>query len=153
MRTDTLKERFSDLKDNIAALGTWINTMRQQPLQMDYIVVCSPDRELPKGDATFFQSFVHEITSFIASFIEDYDTIGSVTTDGDQKPVDVWVETGAGNAGNRDNANVLKQIIDSRFTVKYNVAVNLKLVAAGALLPAPCGTDRMCASPEAPAMR
>ena len=136
VRTDTLKERFSDLKDNIAALGTWINTMRQQPLQMDYIVVCSPDRELPKGDATFFQSFVHEITSFIASFIEDYDTIGSVTTDGDQKPVDVWVETGAGNAGNRDNANVLKQIIDSRFTVKYNVAVNLKLVAAGALLPA-----------------
>ena len=31
---------------------------------------------------------------------------------------------------------MLKQIIDSRFTVKYNVAVNLKLVAAGALLPA-----------------
>lgn len=136
VRMDTLKERFTDLKGNIAALGTWINDMRKQPLQMDYIVICSPDRELPKGDATFWQSLVHEISSFIASFTEDYDTIGSVVTESEEEPVSVWVETGMGNAGSRDNANVLKQIIDSRFSQQYNVAINLKLVAAGALLPA-----------------
>ncbi len=134
-RRDTLKERFTDLKDNIAALGTWINTMRQQPLQMDYIIICSPDYELPAGDAGFFECLLHELTSFIASFTEDYDTIGSVTVE-DIEPVDVWVETGAGNAGSRDNANVLKQIIDSKFTHDYNIPINLKLVAAGALLPA-----------------
>ncbi|MDD6205127.1 MAG: extracellular solute-binding protein [Firmicutes bacterium] len=135
-RMDTLKERFADLKDNIAALGTWINDMREQPLQMDYIIICAPERELPAGDAGFFDRLWHEISSFIASFTEDYDTIGSVTVEGDEEPVNVWVETGAGNAGNRDNANVLKQIIDSRFTVQYNIAINLKLVASGALLPA-----------------
>jgi len=134
-RMDTLKERFTDIKDNIAALGTWINNMRQQPLQLDYIIVCSPDRELPEGDAGFFDRLVHELSSFIASFTEDYDTIGSVTIE-DADPVEVWIETGAGNAGNRDNANVLKQIIDSRFSMVHNVAVNLKLVAGGALLPA-----------------
>lgn len=134
--SEQIKERFSLFKDNIAAMGTWINDMREQPLALDYIIVSAPDSQLPRAQANFFESLVHEVSAFIASFTEDYDNIGAGHVDASEDPVVVWVETGAGQAGNRDNATVLKQIIDERFTPNTGIPVQLKLVAGGALTPA-----------------
>lgn len=134
--SEQIKERFSLFKDNIAAMGTWINDMREQPLALDYIIVSAPDSQLPRVQANFFESLVHEVSAFIASFTEDYDNIGAGHVDASEDPVVVWVETGAGQAGNRDNATVLKQIIDERFTPNTGIPVQLKLVAGGALTPA-----------------
>lgn len=117
-------------------MGTWINDMREQPLALDYIIVSAPDSQLPRVQANFFESLVHEVSAFIASFTEDYDNIGAGHVDASEDPVVVWVETGAGQAGNRDNATVLKQIIDERFTPNTGIPVQLKLVAGGALTPA-----------------
>lgn len=134
--SEQIKERFTLFKDNIAAMGTWINDMREQPLALDYIIVSAPDSQLPRVQANFFESLVHEVSAFIASFTEDYDNIGAGHVDASEDPVVVWVETGAGQAGNRDNATVLKQIIDERFTPNTGIPVQLKLVAGGALTPA-----------------
>lgn len=131
---DLILDSFTEFKDTIAALSTWINTVRMQPLTMDYLIVSSPSVELPRAQANFGEMFMHEINSFIASFFEDYDNIGGTQTTKDA--VVVWVETGAGQAGNRDSANVLKQIIDEKFTPESGISVSLRLVAGGSLLPA-----------------
>ena len=133
---ETIKDRFGLLKDNIAAMGTWINDMREQPLALDYIIISAPDSQLPRAEANFFESLVHEVSSFIASFTEDYDNVGSGHIEGSEEPVTVWIETGAGQAGNRDNATILKQIIDEKFTPDTGIPIQLKLVAGGALTPA-----------------
>lgn len=48
-------------------MGTWINDMREQPLALDYIIVSAPDSQLPRVQANFFESLVHEVSAFIAS--------------------------------------------------------------------------------------
>ncbi len=136
---------FTNFKDSIAAMGTWINDMSQNPLELDYFVITSEDainsKALPAPDAGFFAKIFHEIRSFIASFTEDYDNIGgTVATDG-QEPVVVWLETGVGLTGSRDNATILKQLIDDMFSSQINknlneqIIVSTRLVAGGSLLP------------------
>lgn len=131
----TIAARFKEYKDTLAAMGTWINDMRQQPLELDYILITSPNTEIPRAKANFFEKLVHELRSFIASFTEDYDNIGGVKLN-PEDTVTVWIETGVGLAGNRDNATILKQITDDLFTAKTNIPVSVRLVAAGSLLPA-----------------
>lgn len=130
---------FTNLKDSIAAMGTWINDMSQNPLELDYFVITSEDKldteDIPDADAGFFAKLLHEIRSFIASFTEDYDNIGGTVAQDGQEPVIVWLETGAGLTGSRDNATILKQLIDDKFTAETGVAVSTRLVAGGSLLP------------------
>ncbi len=128
---------FSNFKADIASMGTWINDMSKTPLELDYIVI-SPEEEvasIPAADAGFFAKVLHEVRSFIASFTEDYDNIGGTVASNGQEPVEVWLETGAGLTGSRDNATILKQLIDDMFTAETEITVSTRLVAAGSLLP------------------
>ncbi len=130
---------FTNFKDAIAAMGTWVNDMSQNPLELDYFIVASKDYVeadmMPDADAKFFAKVLHEIRSFIASFTEDYDNIGGTVSQDGQDPVVVWIETGAGLTGSRDNATILKQLIDDMFTQKTGIIVSTRLVAGGSLLP------------------
>lgn len=123
---ETIKSRLSNFEGNVAALGTWILSAQEQPLEVDYIVVASPDQEFPRAKATFFEKMMHEINAFIASFREDYSVVGEIT----EGAITVWVPTG------RDQLQVIKTMIDDSFTPQTGIAVNLKLVTGGVLLPA-----------------
>ncbi len=69
---------------------------------------------------------LHELRSFGASFTTDYDALGDVS----EGAIEVWILTG------RDQANVLKTIIDDSFSPASGIPVNLKLVDSGAVLSA-----------------
>lgn len=132
-----VNDLFTNFKDAIAAMGTWINDMSKNPLELDYIVI-SPEEttsSIPNADAGFFAKLLHEVRAFIASFTEDYDNIGGTVASDGQEPVEVWLETGAGLTGSRDNATILKQLIDDMFTDKTGITVSTRLVAGGSLLP------------------
>lgn len=125
-RPETIPTRWGDFKTNIGALGTWILSVKEQPVEIDYIVVASPDQEMPRAEANFIEKLVHEVRAFIATFFEDYDSIGEVYGDA----VTVWIHSG------RDQAQILKQMIDDTFTPQTGIRVNLKVVPSGVLLPA-----------------
>ena len=126
---DEVASNLTLLKSYIGTLGTWINTVTAQPLEIDYIMVQPASDDLPKADANFFESLWFEIQSFIGSFYTDYNSLGSTTEVNETDSVDVWVVTG------RDQANIIRNLIDNRFTPNHGVSVNLKLVAGGTLLP------------------
>lgn len=131
-KPEYIAPKFINFKGNIGALGTWILNTRQQPLELDYILVVPADRKLPKAEAGFFTSMLFEIRSFLMSFFEDYNSIGAVYTQEEMKKDDilsVWIATG------RDQAQVIKQMVDDTFTPATNVKVSLELVAPGTLLP------------------
>ena len=65
---------------------------------------------------------------YAASYTEDYDSIGN--TKQSDKSITVWITTG------RDQAQVLKSLIDERFTPESNISVKLRLVPGNILLPA-----------------
>lgn len=124
----TIPSSFSTFKDNISGLGTWLLESREQKLELDYLLVMSSDEELPSVDVSVLDKGLHEAGLFGYSFVEDYDSIGEVSDD--DEVLTVWIATG------RDQAQVLKSMIDDSFTPESGIKVNLKLVAPGVLLPA-----------------
>lgn len=127
-KPETVQKRLSQFKINVGSVGSWILEVREQPLEIDYLALASPDIDLPAANASRIEKAGHEISSFLHSFFEDYNTIG--TTAAADQTIDVWIGTG------RDQAQVLKAMIDDTFTPLTGISVNLKLVNADVLLRA-----------------
>ncbi|MDQ0169490.1 extracellular solute-binding protein [Paenibacillus tundrae] len=127
-RPETIPKRLDTFKINVGGLGTWILSVREQPITLDYLVVSSPDEALPRAEASVFQQVKHEMGAYVASYTEDYDSIGNVEQKKDS--ITVWITTG------RDQAQVLKGLIDDSFTPDTDVSVQLRLVPPNILLPA-----------------
>ena len=120
---------LDQLKSYIGSLGTWLGDAKTQPLQLDYLVIQPLGNEAPKAKAGFFASLVHEVKSFIMSFFRNYDRMGATSEDtSDEEIVEVWLAYG------RDQAQVIRSLINNDFTPQTGIAVNLKLVAGGTLL-------------------
>lgn len=126
-KPENIPRRLNDFKTNIGNLGTWILSAREQPLEIDYMLITSPREKLPEVGTQFTKKIAHEFRAFVASFTEDYTSVGNVYTDDALK---VWTQTG------RDQSQVLKQMIDDTFTPETGITVNLQLVQEGTLLPA-----------------
>ncbi|MBQ8546079.1 MAG: extracellular solute-binding protein [Clostridia bacterium] len=151
MATDEseIPANLATLKSQIGSLGTWINSAKTQPLQVDYYLVQSIDDDLPKADANFFEAIWFEIKLFFASFAGDYNTMDSKSDGGNyDEVIEVWVVTG------RDQAQIIRNLIENNFTPeeyevavewdengkptkyeKINIGVNIKLISGGTLLP------------------
>lgn len=126
----TIPRRLGAYKANTGGLGTWLLRTREMPLEIDSIFVASPNKEIPKKGTGFFAELKHEIVTFMYSFFIDYNQIGNVSNDKDNRSVTVWIGSG------RDQANTLKAMIDETFTPETGINVNLKLVQMHTLLPA-----------------
>lgn len=125
---ETIAKLLKSYKVNVGGLGTWILTVREQPLTLDYLVVSSPEKKLPKAKANPLEKVIHEVGSFSSSYTEDYDSLGN--TKEKQRSITVWITTG------RDQAQVLKNLIDDSFTPETDISVQLRLVPPNILLPA-----------------
>ncbi|MBQ3017550.1 MAG: hypothetical protein IJD89_01270 [Clostridia bacterium] len=134
---------LATLKSQIGSMGTWINSAKTQPLQVDYYRIQSHEEELPDADAGFFKALWFEIKLFFASFVgNNYDEQKS-SAEGVDEVIDVWVVTG------RDQAQIIRNLIENNFTPEavyldldengeaeaINIGVNIKLIAGGTLLP------------------
>lgn len=124
-----IAKRLTTYQSAISSLGTWRNTMSEQPLTLDKIYIGAPGMTLPKGEAGFFASMKHYFMQFVYSFFSDYSAVGTIDSETDES-ITVWMTTG------RDQAQILKQLINDRFTPKEGIGVSLELVATDALLPA-----------------
>lgn len=115
---------------NMRACATWITGVIEQPLQLDALYIYSPDKEVPKVNNSILDRLVHEIKKLYYSFIIDYNQVGNVSKSEEAKTITLWVGLG------RDQANVIKSLIDEKFTKKYNINVNVMLVDMSTLLQA-----------------
>ena len=134
----TIARQWSAFKDNIVSLGSWQLSMKEQPLEIDYLLLGQPGMKLPKAEAGFLQKAVHEIKQFAASFVEDYDSIGEVY---EGEALQVWILADGSNVtsmtgGGRDQATVIKDLVDNYFVPEENIPVNVKLVNKDVLLSA-----------------
>src|SRR5690606_7089304 len=76
-KPETVARQLDSFKMNVGGLGTWIQTVREQPMTLDYLIIASPDQEMPRAHATTTEKVKHEVGAFFASYSEDYDSIGS----------------------------------------------------------------------------
>jgi len=127
-----IAKNLDTYKSYVGSLGTFLTDAKTQPLQLDYLTVQASNVEAPKATPNFFVSFAHEFMSFIQSFFRDYNSMGATETgDEEARRVSVWVPYG------RDQANVIRNLSTNGFTQEHedHVAVDLKLVSGGTLLP------------------
>ena len=120
-----IPNRISRFKTNLESLGSLILTFSSQPLELDYIVV-SAQEALPDVGAGFWAELQYVAQGFIASFVEDYNSIGGAASgEGVEitSSIEVWVSNG------RDQAQILKNLIDSSFTPETGINVEMSIVS------------------------
>lgn len=127
----SITQKLTSFMNNISSLGSLLTELRELPLSLDYIEVHTPDIELPKANEGFFRKMWNGICSFFLSFFIDYTTIGeTVENEGQSESIEVWMTLG------RDQANVVRNLIDTTFTKETGIKVDLKLTGADVLLKA-----------------
>jgi len=127
-RPDRIPAQLINFRENISALGDAARILREGPLDIDFIYVSGVNAQLPVLSEGFFTRTAHELRAFMASFTMDFDNLGDVH-EGD-RVITVWIPAG------RDQANVLKSMIDDTFSPNSGINVNLRLVDMPAILPA-----------------
>ena len=124
-----IAKNLSQYKTNIGSLGTWLNEAREQPLAIDRIYIIPFDETVNTEKPDFFKNLFFKFGCFFASYVNDYNNIGQSELADDAEEIEVWVQSG------RDQANIIRRITDEKFSELNKIKVNLKLVAAGSLLP------------------
>jgi len=119
-----IPDYLTQIKDNITAISAWMRDYRDQPLEIDYIEIASADRDFSSVEESFFKQLAFDVKAFFGSFFEDYTTLSDI--DGEQKEVlNVWVQLG------RDQAQVVKQMVESEFMEETGIPVSVNLVVGG----------------------
>ncbi|MCI9219195.1 MAG: extracellular solute-binding protein [Lachnospiraceae bacterium] len=125
----TIAKRLSVFKTNIEALAEWVLEFEQQPLQIDYLYAAGERAGAPLAEGSFLTKIGHGIRSFLGSFGHSYNEVASEGEVKSDVTLTVWMGKG------RDQANVMKRLIDSYFTPRTGIGVNISLVE-GALVKA-----------------
>ncbi len=128
-REDEIAKNLGNLKSYIGNLGTWLNTVKTQAITMDFITVQPVDSKLPEDNANPFYSAWFEICAFVTSFFTDYNSMGIQESVEKVGEIDVWLAYG------RDQSLIWRNLVDDQFTNSTQIAVQLKLVTGGTLLP------------------
>lgn len=119
------------LKDYASSIDSWIGDMENQPLSIDYIIVQGTGGDIPSAKPSMIEGLVYNFKQFIGSFYANYDSI--VEEDDSAKKYDseilCWTTSG------RDQAQIIKSLVDSDFIPETNIGVTVNLVAQNALLP------------------
>jgi ABC-type glycerol-3-phosphate transport system substrate-binding protein len=127
-RPDKIPRTLVNFKYNISSLGDSLLTLSSSDLDIDNIIISAEGAAVPRINENFFVVAWHEIHSFVSSFFVDYNNLGDVYRGSDV--IEVWILAG------RDQSTILKAMIDDTFTPLTGIRVNVKLVAADAVMPA-----------------
>ncbi|MCM1328181.1 MAG: extracellular solute-binding protein [Ruminococcus sp.] len=111
----------SSIKDNVASVSSWMRQYRNQPLEVDFIELVPADQDFTPVKSNFFKSLSFGFKGFINSFFEDYTVLSDTTKDS----INVWVGLG------RDQANVIKQLVDAEYNTTHSTQVSINLVQGG----------------------
>ncbi|MBP5295140.1 MAG: extracellular solute-binding protein [Lachnospiraceae bacterium] len=104
-----------------------------QPLTLDCFYVYSPDVKTPDVGQNFFRQFGYRTKMFFHSFSGSSTKVSGTSETGENAvTLRVWISTAdittTGASSGRDQAIILKKLIDENFTSKYGINVDVSLV-------------------------
>lgn len=127
---DTIADRLSSFKDNSTAFGSWVVSLKEQPLGMDSICVCSEDIEPYSDKSGMFDKLIFQIKVLLGSFVSDYDSVSA----SDTETLNIWVMTG------REQAQIVKNLSQNYFEPEHGVKVEISVVSASLVEATLAGT-------------
>ncbi|WP_409342218.1 extracellular solute-binding protein [Paenibacillus sp. MBLB4367] len=106
---------FSDIK---TSLNTWIKPIENQPLQLDYLVIRTPETDPGLKVPNTWNKVQYTTVNFMRTFFQKYD----MKEANDEKSLTIWVKRG------KDYVDLLQQTIEQDFTPKTGIKVNVNLI-------------------------
>lgn len=104
---------------NYCSVNSLMYEMMSLPLDIDYMVFAAPDSEVEGTDATFWEDTTFSFKRLLSSFSSTYNSVsGDLDT---EEQITIWVNWG------RDQVRVLNDLIQSSFTPKTGIGVNVKI--------------------------
>jgi ABC-type glycerol-3-phosphate transport system substrate-binding protein len=125
-----IHKNLSTFNSNISSLGTLVLLLSAQPLEIDYFMIHGEDVPFPDNKPSILQGLSFSVRSFFSTFTTDYSSLGQTDQFDTNETIEVWLSVG------RDQANILRKLIDESFTPQTGIKVDLKLVNGAVLLPA-----------------
>lgn len=103
-----------------ASLCSLMGELTKMPLDIDKFVLAEPNSKIENIKAGFGKSVLFSIKKFIWSFSDEYNTSNS----NEREKITIWVNWG------RDQTKVLKSLIQSEFSNKHDIDVDIKVTNA-----------------------
>ena len=124
-----IPEQMGTFSDRINSLSAWAASASEVPLMIDKFSVSGSDAQLIQREGNLFQRILFAIENFIASFKVDYYTVESMTEHETDREITLWLSSTSG----RDQAVILRDLVDKYFTSETGIKVNIRLVNMGVL--------------------
>ena len=122
-----IPDRLNSFKGSIESLSSLLLSLGGQGLEIDCLFFEAQNAQRPKFKAGFFEDLWFGVEKFIATFVNDYDSLGAANEDSKQAVL-VWAGVG------RDQAQIISRLIEEEFTQNTGIPVVLKLVTGDATL-------------------
>jgi len=129
-KPDTVPNRLLQLSETQSMLGYWAIDLREGELEIDRIIIASPDVDMGPGDAGLLADLRLTAINLVASFRKEYTVIGNVYDEkraGDAVVLEVWMARG------QEWGKIVKELIEETFTPETGILVNLHIVPPGSL--------------------
>lgn len=126
---DTIVSNLSELENAQTNLGDYLLNLGDMPLTFDYIQINPSDMEdFDIDQSGFWTRLWFSILNFFASFVKEYDAVGSIAAeDGAKETLEVWIARG------REWGEILKSLADEKFTKETGIEINLNILPSGQL--------------------
>lgn len=122
-RPHTIPTSVSVLKDSVSTLSAFSLRLKDQSLELDFLDVRSPSVASARAEAGFFERLLYGLRVYISSYTMDYTRLDNQYG---QEAVNVWISAG------RDQAQVIKWLVDGDFIPRTGIPVNVNLVQGAA---------------------
>lgn len=130
-RPDSIPARQEQFAATQTAIGWWVLRLQEQPLEVDWIWVASPDAAPPQVRSSLWDRLRASWNVFLMSFTRPkrYYAVGSQYDPEQEEGVvlDLWVARG------REWAAIMKEMIEDDFTPRTGIKVNVNVVPPGQL--------------------
>jgi ABC-type glycerol-3-phosphate transport system substrate-binding protein len=121
-RPDSIPERLPRFKDNVINLAIWVLIASEMPLALYSISASSPDTEFDSVRPGFWRSIWFVFQRFFASFTSRAENAGNSYSEDEDNLIEVWGRYG------KDMSELLKRLIDERFTPETGIKVNYNII-------------------------
>ncbi|WFR58221.1 extracellular solute-binding protein [Anaerocolumna sp. AGMB13025] len=131
-------EELGQFKENISALGTWLITITEMPLELDSFIVSGEDTKLPRASDTFLEGAYYGAYRFLTSFFVKTSQV-SQDASKDSATIKVWMVNSVGTnvqSIGHEQAQIIQNLIDESFTPETGIKVNLQLIPLDVVLRA-----------------
>lgn len=126
---DRIAKELSYFNSNITAVSEWMLSLGEQPLQLDYLMICGEGSKLPKAEDNIIEFAVHNMKAFVGSFTNDYKFAATESTE-TKTDIEVWIATTT-----RDQYDIAQRLVSKAFD-ESDIRVTLKMVNADTVMPA-----------------